>query len=129
MGMSDVFKGIIIGTVAGAVIVGTKLKSRPRINKNTCFEENLSLTTILDWFQQNNSNGKYTNKVIMPDQKNLERFKLSHLVEGLTDKCVIQVLLDKRTNEVMNFRIVCYDMIQDGLAELLEQSNGVAIIE
>ena len=128
MGTSTYVIGGVCITVCICAIVAY-IKSKPILDPNVCLVDELRPSTIVDWFKKNNKEGRYTNMVILPDHKNLERFHISHLISNTTDHSVLQVLFDEQSQKVKSLRVVHYNTVQTNFAKMLEQTNGIIIME
>lgn len=96
----------------------------------------LSSADITSWFKENNVDGKHTNVVMLANSETLSKMNLPadtvKTCESLLSESknvVIQALFDKEKDDVILTRAVIFDTMSEKLEKLLNDNNGILILE
>ena len=96
----------------------------------------LSSSDITGWFKEKNPDGKFTNIVMLANSETLNKMKLpSDTIKTCEEllseskNVVIQAIFDKEKDEVVLTRAVIFDTMSEKLGKLLNDNNGVLILE
>ena len=137
---------ILVGSIAGIAIAITayclaKSKKEKSLSVVDLLEEKMVVTELrpddlATWFELKNPKGQYNNLVMQMNDKMLASLHISpktrnELIKIVqqTENCIIQAIASQDSKTVICCRAILYDTIQENLKQLLEQNNGVFIVD
>ena len=84
---------------------------------------------IKGWFIQKNPDGKHTNILLYPTEKNMGIYNINRVFRDTGEKYLIQAVFNQDTNEIVVSRRIVYNNICKSLSDLLEENNGTIIFD
>ena len=99
--------------------------------------ENLNSSDLTSWFKSKNADGKNTNVIMYLSKEAISTLKMSQkskqdLIDLLedSDKIILQAIVSKNDDaQIIVSRAVIFNSIAEGLESLLNENNGVLIVE
>lgn len=99
--------------------------------------ENLNSSDLTSWFKSKNADGKNTNVIMYLSKEAISTLKMSQkskqdLIDLLedSDKIILQAIVSKNDDaQIIISRAVIFNSIAEGLESLLNENNGVLIVE
>ena len=111
---------------------GTTEKLSDLVNQTTDEQlvvDKLRGSDLTPWFRQKNADKKLKNVILYPTQNNIAKFNLPQNVENDTGNMLIQALFDEANNKVVISRSVMFESMDTSLAEILQNNDGMIIVE
>lgn len=91
--------------------------------------DNLDGRSLTSWFRAKNPEKKYSNVILYPSLKNINQFNLPKNIEVDAGNMVIQAIFDDKADKVVLCRSVMFETMESNLSNMLEQNDGMIIVE
>ena len=104
-------------------------ESSKKIIDDEYFADELKSIVIADWFKKYNHDMVYTNIILRPTKKNIEKYRIDEIITDIPEKCLFQCIYSEGSDKIIRFRLIKYNSISSKLEKLLEESNGIIIVK
>ena len=130
-------KEVLIG--AGGVVIGAaaiyaiyelvkhlKEQKESSITPERSYSDEVNVNEIKQWFSERITSENEVGVLFYPTEENIKKWELDL---DVADNIIIQMVYNKETHDVVNYREIAFGEMSVKLKELLDKNGGTLVIE